>query len=258
MFRYANCFGSPRGPLLYTYSIARRSSRGHLVEAAVAGTDTTLLLRLGTSDISVFNGIYCWREYDWDFPSEPRVIIDAGAYTGLSSAYFAMRYPEARIIAIEPGESNFELLIHNTKRFRNVHPVQAALWAHPGQLILRDPGDGPWSLQVTENGILHGEDHVAAAGSDRPVRAITVPDIIRDHGLDRIDLLKLDIEGSEKEVFANCGSWIRQVDAICMELHDRFKPGCSRSFFKAVDEFPVELWRGENVLVIRKESLLSQ
>jgi Methyltransferase FkbM domain len=88
------------------------------------------------------------------------------------------------------------------------------------------------------------------------VNAITVADVIRDYNLDRIDLLKVDIEGSEKEAFADPGSWIALVDAICMEFHDRFKAGCSRSFFKAVEDFPVESWRGENVLVARQRSSL--
>ena len=257
-FRYANCFGSARGPLLYTLSTVRRSSRGRLVEAAVADTDTKLLVRLGTSDISVFNGIYVWQEYEWELQSLPRVIVDAGAYTGLSSAYFAMRYPEAQIIAIEPSDSNFELLTRNTSRFKNVHPIHAALWGHTGSLMLADPGYGAWGLQVRAAENPPATDTpLLGDSSGRPVRSITVSDVIRDYGLDRIDLLKLDIEGSEREVFRQCDAWIGQVDAICIELHDRFKAGCSRSFFKAIDEFPIELWRGENVLVIRKGSPLS-
>lgn len=257
-FRYANCFGSARGPLLYAFSSVRRSSRGRLVEAVVADTDTKLLVRLGTSDVSVFNGIYCWREYEWKLQIPPRVIVDAGAYTGLSSAYFAMCYPEAQIIAIEPSDSNFELLMRNTSRFKNVRPIHAALWGHTGSLTLTDPGYGAWAFQVSaaENPSAT-DDPWLGGGSGHRVRAITISDVIRDYGLDRIDLLKLDIEGSEREVFRQCDSWIGQVDAICMELHDRFKAGCSRSFFKAIDEFPIELWRGENVLVVRKGSPLS-
>lgn len=255
--RYANCFGPARGPLLYAYSTIRPSARGLPVEAPVADTDSTLLVRLGTSDVTVFNGIYCWREYDWTFQRSPRVIVDAGAYTGLSSAYFAMRYPEAQIIAIEPSASNFEVLVRNTERFENVFPIHAALWAHAGSLILTDPGDGAWGLRIRENEELSAADVKLSDRSGHRVPAITVSDLIRDYGLDRIDLLKLDIEGSERELFSDCASWIGRVDAICMELHDRFKAGCSRSFFRAIDEFSVELWRGENVLVMRKGSPLN-
>jgi hypothetical protein len=80
---------------------------------------------------------------------------------------------------------------------------------------------------------------------------------MRDYDLEKIDLLKVDVEGSEREIFANAEPWIESVGAICMELHDRFKAGCSRSFFKAVDDFPIELRRGEDVLVVRDRSFLN-
>jgi hypothetical protein len=85
------------------------------------------------------------------------------------------------------------------------------------------------------------------------VTAVTLTDVMRDHGLEKIDLLKLDIEGCEKEIFENSDPWIENVQAICLELHDRFKAGCSRAFYKAVDDFPIELRRGEDVLVTRDE-----
>jgi hypothetical protein len=75
-----------------------------------------------------------------------------------------------------------------------------------------------------------------------------------DYEVDRVNLLKLDIEGSEKEVFSNARPWIDRVDAISIELHDRFKPGCTRAFFGAVTDFPIELRRGEKILVIRDNS----
>jgi hypothetical protein len=78
-----------------------------------------------------------------------------------------------------------------------------------------------------------------------------------EFNLDRIDLLKIDVEGSEKEIFADSKSWISAVDAICVEFHDRFKPGCCRSFFGAVEEFPIELWSAKDVaMVARTDSRL--
>jgi FkbM family methyltransferase len=183
--------------------------------------------------------------------------VDAGAYTGLSSVFFAMRYPESQIIAIEPSDGNFAVLVRNSERFKNIEPVHAALWGQSGWLTLADPGHGAWSHQVREKrDMIHDNNQRINGNNSQLVRAITLSDVIRDYEIDRIDLLKLDIEGSEREVFSDYDSWIGQVDSILMELHDRFRTGCSRSFFKAVDEFPVELWRGENVLVMRNDSPL--
>jgi FkbM family methyltransferase len=251
VFRYVGCFGLIRGPLLFLVSVAWPPARGTLCRATVPGSNTKVLLRLGSSDISVFNGIFRWQEYGWDLERRPRTIVDGGAYIGLSAIYFTMRYPGVRVIAVEASESNFNLLVRNTSAFSNIEPVHAALWPQPGSLVLTDPGTGLWGLQVRDAG---AQDSAPQGSADEPldsVRAITIPDIIRDHRLDNIDLLKVDIEGSEKEMFGAPTPWLGQVDAICIELHDWFKTGCSRTFFAAVGDFSSEAWRGENVLVAR-------
>jgi FkbM family methyltransferase len=251
--RYAKCFGAVRGPLLLMLSIAWPPSRGRLYEAVVPGTDVKVLIRLGSSDVSVFNGVFCWQEYGWDIKDDPRTIIDAGAYTGLSAIYFTLRYPGVRIIAVEASESNYSLLVRNTARFDNIETVHAALWSQSGSLVVTDPGTGLWGLQVSEVGAQRSAaDGDGAKAIEDSVRAVTVDDVLRDYNLDRVNLLKVDIEGSEREVFSRPDPWIHRVDAICIELHDWFKAGCSRSFFCAVEDFPVEAWRGENVLVARE------
>jgi FkbM family methyltransferase len=177
------------------------------------------------------------------------VIVDAGGYTGLSAAYFATKYPEATIIAIEPDAENFELLTMNTARFRNVRPVRAAVWRESGMISLTDPGLGAVSFQVA--------DPNSAGSAGELVRAVTIDEIIKEFGLEKIDLLKMDVEGSEREIFESASPWIASVDTICIELHDRFKSGCSRAFFGAVGEFPIELRRNEDVLVSRAGSRLA-
>jgi FkbM family methyltransferase len=218
------------------------------MEVMLPGTDIPLTLRLGTSDISVFKEIFIDLEYGWVFNTSPSVIVDVGGYIGLSAAFFAHTYPEAMIIAIEPDARNYELLMLNTTRFPNVHAVRAAVWKESGTISLTDPGFGAWGLQVSES-------YAPLTGGDL-IRAVTIDEIRQEFGLDRIHLLKVDVEGSEKEIFSTADSWISSVDAICIELHDRFKIGCSRSFFTAVQDFPIELHRNEDVFVARADSQL--
>jgi FkbM family methyltransferase len=260
---YARTFGMARGSYFLIASRAWPRSNGRLAPARAPGFPGPLLIRRGTTDVDVFADIYVWQEYGYEFGGQPKVIVDAGAYTGLSSAFFAHRFPDATIIAIEPGEQSFDLLVKNTAAFPNVHPLRAALWTESGTVSLSDPGDGAWGIRVTEStGPGSGSRSDQPAGTARaaatdPVRAVTVTDVIREFGLGTIDLLKVDIEGSEKELFAVAGGWIGNVDAICMELHDRFKPGCSRTFFQAVEDFAIEMRRGEDVLVLREGSRLA-
>lgn len=205
-----------------------------------------MLVRLGTSDLDVFQAIFYAHEYDWDFSEPPAVIVDAGAYIGLSAAWFAKSYPDARIIAIEPSAENFALLERNTNDLENVSLYAAALWSSSGHVALGAAPLGHDSFRVDGPPI----DGPSNDGS-QIVEAISVIDVLDAFNLDRINLLKVDIEGSEIEVFSSSEGWIGRVDAICLELHDRFRPGCSRAFYGAVTQFPVERHRGENVLVCR-------
>lgn len=252
LLRYIGAFGLLRGPLLYLLSALWPSARGKLFRASVPGSDIRVFLRLGSSDISVFNGIFRWQEYSWDLAQQPRTIVDGGAYIGLSAIYFTIRYPGVRVVAVEASESNFELLLRNTSAFPNIEAVHAALWPQPGSLVLTDPGTGLWGLQVRQPTTPLSSELDSAEKQADSVRAITIDDIIREYGLTNIDLLKVDIEGAEKELFSASDSWLPHVDAICIELHDWFKPGCARTFFAAVPDFSAEAWRGENVLVARE------
>lgn len=248
---YADCFGIIRGLALLVLVTVRPHAKAREVKVTIPGHSVSVLVRPGTTDPAVFNSTFLVRQYDHDFARHPRVIVDAGAYTGLSAVYFATRYPGATVIAIEPDSANFDLLVRNTSGLENVHAVQAALWSHDGLIDLTDPGKGEWAFRVAELDDPENKGARLDKVSRNQVQAITVPGIMRRHDLSHIDLLKLDIEGSEKEVLAGSAPWIAYVGAIFIELHDRFKPGCSREFYRVAGDFPEEFRRGEAVMVTR-------
>ena len=66
-----------------------------------------------------------------------------------------------------------------------------------------------------------------------------------------IDILKIDIEGAEKEVFSDTSAWIEKVDSIIIELHERMKPGCISSFYAGSRGFNKEWRQGENIYLSR-------
>ena len=201
-------------------------------------------LRGSTSDIPTSNSIFVEQEYAFSTSGAPQVIIDAGANIGLAAIYFANRYPDCRIIAIEPEESNFALLQKNTAAYPNISILQAALWNRNETIDLVDPGLGKWGF-MTESRSDTSQPHKAP--SRHTVPALTVDQIMQDFGLSQIDILKIDIEGGEKEVFEDTRAWIDQVGAIVIELHDRMKAGCSRSFYTGTPGFAQEWRLGENL-----------
>lgn len=97
----------------------------------------------------------------------------------------------------------------------------------------------------------HLADPAACPSSELSCGTITMQEIIASHG--PVDLLKIDIEGAEAHLFSPRQDlrWLRDVSAIVIELHDRYEPGCSRHFWAAVRDFPVEACRGENLYVSR-------
>ena len=217
------------------------------VAITVRGVPHPVHLRLGTTDLDVLVQVFNPREVAIPWTRSPRVIVDAGANIGLTTIYYASRYPQARVLAIEPEARNFALLAKNARPYPNVVPLQAALWSADTRLVVIDPGLGFWGFQ-TANPSAH------TAGAPRQeVAAITLGRLMRQYDIGQIDLLKVDIEGSEKEVFESIGPWLGRVGVILIELHDRLKMGCSRSFYNATKDFDFERREGEKVLVARNE-----
>lgn len=83
-------------------------------------------LRMGTSDLRVFREIEK-GEYAFGLPFRPKMIVDVGANIGITSIFFATRYPEAKVIAIEAEKSNFDILERNARAYPSIVPVHAAL-----------------------------------------------------------------------------------------------------------------------------------
>jgi FkbM family methyltransferase len=206
----------------------------------VRAFQSTVRIRNGTSDIEVYKKVFIEREYQLPFSTDLRTILDLGANTGLSTLFLASEYPRSVVIAVEPDPANFALLQHNVAKLPNVRCIQAAVWTQDGSVRLSDPGLGHWAMRVTQ-----GTD----PGFDVP--SLSMESLLAMLPSGRADLVKIDIEGAEKELFSEPHAWLDQVQSMVIELHDRYQPGCSRAFFNAVQSFPHEQWCGENIWVWR-------
>jgi FkbM family methyltransferase len=197
-------------------------------------------LRWRTSDLPVLQQCLLERTYDLPYGIDDcRLVIDAGANIGVSACFFAALFPSASVIAIEPDESNFALLEANTATNPRITCIRAALWGTSEPLELFDPGIGPWGMRVRP-------------GGKGGVIAITVGQLLQRYGPAEGDvLLKLDIEGAEREVLLESGEWIERVAAIAAELHDRYVEGPTAAFTDATVGFRRCLERGEVRMVSR-------
>lgn len=204
-------------------------------------------LRKKTTDLFVFKQIFAYDQYGGKRLKEldnVKTIIDLGANIGLSPLYFKMQYPNARIIALEPEKKNYDLLVKNVSGLTDVHCLNNAIWNVNTNL-------GIYNIGLGEYGFVVNEQNESKVGN---VRAVTMDEIIERFQIKTIDVLKIDIEGSEKELFSgNCESWLPKVRSIVIELHDWFRPGCAASFFRAISMYDYTMnFKGENISIIFK------
>ena len=209
------------------------------------GSDRDVSLRLRSTDFETFKQVTIDAAYDMQH-RPPRFIVDAGANIGLFTLALAARFPRTQIVAIEPDPQNYELLCSNVAALPQVTALQAAIVPNRGTVHLTDPGLGEWGYRVADG---------AARPEDIAVDGVDVPWLLERFKVSAIDILKVDIEGGEKELFESAGPWIDRVNMVIAEMHDRFRPGCSRAFFNATRDFEVEKHHGEHIFMCRQSFL---
>ena len=200
-----------------------------------------LWVRPRTADVATFDEVFLGREYDLPFADfSPRAILDLGANVGYTSVLFATRWPQAVILAVEPAAENIALLQRNATPYPRITPLQAAVWSHPTELALENPRADANAFRMTEGG----------NGEGPRVPAFTVAQLITRLGCERIDLLKMDVEGAEAEILRTSSEWLDRVNVMVIELHDRLVPGCGTALVAALHgrRFQLEIV-GQNLAI---------
>jgi len=183
-----------------------------------------LLARL--RDVNGPGEVFGLHEYDTPWLDWSRIayVLDAGAHVGGFTLWAAAR-SKCRIIALEPNPSTRELLEANVRGQQLDDRVQVKPWAlaaSRGERHLRAAPDSAATALVDDS-----------ARGDLDVAAVTLADAITSSGFPRIDLLKMDIEGAEHEVFGAISSdTLRLVDFWIVECHPG--PGASQEAIAGV------------------------
>jgi FkbM family methyltransferase len=171
-----------------------------------------------------------------------RRIVDAGANIGAETARFLLHHPGAQIAAIEPAGRNFKLLERNFDGNPRVKVMHSAVWSEET------------ALRVSQYGADMQEFRVQEAGAGETVPALTIPGIMRKLGWEAIDVLKLDIEGAEFELFTrNSEEWVGRVNAFVFEVPDHERPGTTQAIFRALAAFKYNAYVcGEDLVLVRQ------
>jgi FkbM family methyltransferase len=177
-----------------------------------------LSFRPSSNDIYTFREILIERVYQElaDRVRSADTIIDLGANIGLASMYLASRYPQARLFCLEPDAENYALLRKNTAYLEaqnRCRTLQAAAWREHAAVALSAPIAGHVNQYRAEAA------SVARPGQQQ-ITGMSMREILECSGFERVDLLKIDIEGAETELFQGPTDWIERVQNLAIEFHE--------------------------------------
>lgn len=190
-----------------------------------------IFLRNGSSDVNVFSQILYEQEYEIKYRLNPSVIVDCGANIGLTSIFFKNKFPDATVIAVEPEASNFKLLKKNTEMYPDIHCLNNGVWNRSTPLKVTNHTRGNWGFTVEETD----------KNDEDTIQAISIDELMKKYQLNHIDILKIDIEGSEQKLFeSNVDTWLPFVKVIVIEFHDATVKHCAKTFYKALEPYEYE------------------
>ena len=179
----------------------------------------TVFLRTYTGDIAIFYEMFWQKVYRLPLPDKTITgsVVDLGANTGMASLFFSAYYSIHGVYAVEADKYNMDLLLQNLSgeiAAGRINALHAAAFAE----------DTTVYMQMREKAY---NTTVSGEVTNMPVRAIGMATLCDMFELDRIDLLKIDIEGSEESLFSKNTEWLEKVNMIVMEIHaDGYRSVC--------------------------------
>lgn len=191
-------------------SVAKGSSE-ELAQFHFPGTVHPVYVRPGSTDAEVAEAALVRQYHACLKPKFPvSLIIDAGAYAGYTSVFFANRYPDAKIIALEPDAENYSVAQMNLSPYaERVKLLHAAVWYRSGPIRV-----------LPERRF--DSTHVGEMTDDEgfPCLGLNMMSLLEKSAQQRISIFKCDIEGAEEFIFnEEADVWIEQTDSILMEIH---------------------------------------
>ena len=206
-----------------------------------------LACRPKTADEWTIKAVFLGKEYQLPLKNfQPKFILDCGANVGYTSVYFANIYPNADIVSVEPELGNYKMLTFNTNFYDNIKCIRAAIWNKVTYIKIVDAMSSVTGFMTFDT----------TADDPNALKTTTIAKLLSESSFNEIDILKVDIEGAEKEVFGadDVDEWLSKVKVLVIELHDRMKRGCSRALFGAVSRYDFFFSQvGPNQIFIRED-----
>jgi FkbM family methyltransferase len=179
------------------------------LHATVEGQKMSLNIRPNGTDVGVLSDIFYKRLYKFE-ASNVQTVLDLGTNIGLATAYFSRRFPGATFACVEPSPANAAVIAKTVRDNNlNVRIFQAAIGLT----------EGTAKLHLSSDPSANSLDPAHSSSDFIEVRLLPVSAILKEMRWDRINLMKIDIEGYEKTLFGANPEWLSRVDTIVGEIH---------------------------------------
>lgn len=171
-------------------------------------------------DFSVFNEIFKYREYksceEVLINANKGIVVDVGAHIGFFSIYSYCLNTKVKIYAIEPEKNNLDYLSLNKKenKIENIKIIDCAITekTRDGELVVTDDS--------INNYVLLSEDFEDSKLKFQKIKIFSLEDFFINNKIDRVLLLKMDIEGGEYKIFESIKyETLSKIDNIILEYH---------------------------------------
>ncbi len=160
-----------------------------------------------SSELFALEEIFAGGEYAAAERGHPATIVDLGANVGQAALWFRSRFPDARMLCVEPDPRTFAKLERNLAGDPLVTLRQAAITAADGSVRIERTPDSSWATRV-----------VGAGAGGEEIQGVSLETLLRDHDFQHVDLLKVDIEGLEHEALGTSPS-LERTTLVVGELH---------------------------------------
>ena len=209
-------------------------------------------------DIDTVYEVFGNEDYDitkykqWNYIKDNNktpLILDCGANIGSSARFFSQHFSNSKIVCIEPEKKNYNQIKKNLEK-RNVELILSAISSEAKSYeIIHSEDNRGFQVDYEKTNILNENN------------SVKINDILKQYDENEYNyfLIKIDIEGSEKDLFNKNTEWLNKFEIIIIELHDWMLPfqNNSANFVMSLSEsFKQGIKRdiiisGENLICIK-------
>ena len=169
-------------------------------------------------DSKYFQGILSGKVYKKiNLDYKINIILDIGANVGSTSIFFSINYPQSTIFSFEPVTETYEILKKNISNFNNIHSYKYAI----------SDKDDFQRIYIDENRLgrssLIKKHRNMENTNTEIVQLVNLNSFLRNNNIEKIDILKIDCEGSEVEILESIKTKLDKIALIYIEIHGEEK-----------------------------------